>query len=255
MKKVLTVLASILVVGLVLVVTSQYVKAPTPDATEDVTDAVVEFGTKLQMVSLLAPAAEVAAAMDAHYKNYVSAELLTYWKSGADSRLGRYTSSPFPQRIEVVEVVRQPDNTYKVEGNIIEITSADDPLRNVAAVQPVTLILEKIGGKWLVVSAAKGSYSQIPHHETRAGIWECTPHKPGVLPTEECMTGIAIDQSDGHLMLDLSLYQAEAGAFSAGDHVRVSGVIVPANQLSTNQWQKYDIDGIMRVTSIEKLAD
>ena len=95
--------------------------------------------------------------------------------------------------------------------------------------------------------------NQIPQHETRQGFWECVPHKPGVPPTEECATGIALDQSDGHIILDLSLYQAGAWTFSAGDHVRVSGVFVPANQLSTNHWQKYDIDGIMQVTSLEKI--
>lgn len=244
---------SILAVGIVLFTAAQYVKAPAPDASEEVRGAVIEFGTKLTAVSLFASAAEVAAAMDRHYSGYVSTDLLTYWKSGGESRLGRYTSSPSPDRIEVVEVARQRDETYKVEANIIETTSADDPLHGVAAVQPVTLILEKIGGKWLIVSAEKGAYSQIPHQETRTGIWECVPHKPGVPPTEECAIGIALDQSNGHIIFDLSIYQAEASSFSAGDHVRVSGVVVPANQLSTNQWQKYDIDGIMRVTSIEKI--
>jgi len=254
MKKALLILLSISIGGAILFAASQYVKAPAPDESEAVRDSVIEFGTKLKMVSLLATDEHVAAAMDAQYAEYVSPELLTYWKSGGSSRLGRLTSSPSPDRIEVTEVTRQLDNTYTVEGTIIETTSADDPLYSVAATQPVRLVLEKIDGKWLIVSAEKGAYSQIPHQETRTGVWECVPHKPGVPPTEECITGIAKDASDGHLILDLSIYQAQVGIdFSAGDHVKVTGVLVPANQLSTNQWQKYDIDGIMQVTSIEKI--
>lgn len=248
------ILALFLIVGIGAFAMTQYADAPTTDETDsDVRNSVIEFGTKLQMVPLLADEATVSAAMDAHYAEYVAPDLLSKWKNGDESRLGRYTSSPWPHRIEVVEVVSQVDGSYKVEGNIVEVTSSDDPLRSAAAVQPITLILKKSGDRWLITSSTKGVYSQIPHHETRVGFWECVPHKPGVPPTEECVQGIALDQSDGHLILSFQVYEAEIPELSAGDKVRVSGVVVSANQLSTMQWQKYDIDGIMQVTSIEKI--
>ncbi len=255
MRKIWIILAGILVVGVGLVVATQLPKAPAADESETIKNTVVEFGTKLKNVSLLADQEVVAADMDTHYAAYVSPDLLTLWKNGAESRLGRHTSSPWPDRIEVVEVVAEQDATYTVEGNIIEITNADDPLHGVFAVQPVTLTVEKINGRWMIVASEKGAYSQVPQQETVVGFWECVPHKQGETPTEECMTGIAKDQSDGHLILSFAVYEPQAPEFNPGDKVRATGVVVPANQLSAMQWQKYDIDGVMQVTSIEAVEE
>lgn len=85
------------------------------------------------------------------------------------------------------------------------------------------------------------------------GYWECLPHKPGYPQTEECLTGLAIDQSDGHYALDLSAATFPAGEFSAGDKVRVRGRVTPAMALSSDHWMRYDMDGVLSVTTIEKL--
>lgn len=83
------------------------------------------------------------------------------------------------------------------------------------------------------------------------GYRECLPHKDTTGPqTKECMLGLALDQSDGHLALDLSLMSSYPENLSVGVKVRVEGVLTPANQLSTNQWDKYDIDGVLSATSI-----
>lgn len=91
-----------------------------------------------------------------------------------------------------------------------------------------------------------------PQSQTVVGYWECLPHKNTSGPqTLECAFGIAIDQSDGHLAVDTSLMSTYPVDYPTGTKVRVTGIVTPVNELSSIQ--KYDIDGIIRATVIEKL--
>ncbi len=216
--------------------------------------AIVEaFGTKLQMVSLLAPMSDRKAAMDAAYASYVAPELLAQWYPEGAEALGRQASSPWPERIEIVEV-RPEGAAYVVEGNVIEVTSVEAGAQKAAAaIYPVTLTLEKRGTtQWLITKATKGAYSEIPHSQTITGVWECLPHKDTSGPqTTECAFGIAKDQSDGHFAVDTRLMSTYPVDYAVGTHVRATGIVTPANQLSSIQ--KYDIDGILSATVIEKI--
>jgi hypothetical protein len=99
---------------------------------------------------------------------------------------------------------------------------------------------------------ATSSPAQPPQNQTIVGYWECLPHKNTTGPqTMECAFGIAVDQSDGHFGIDTSLMSTYPVDFPTGTRVRVTGVVTPVNQLSSVQ--KYDIDGIIRATVIEKI--
>ena len=105
---------------------------------------------------------------------------------------------------------------------------------------------------WGQPAVIKDDYSELPQRMTVTGFWECLPHKDRTGPqTMECAFGIAIDQSDGHYAIDTSLMSTYPVDYPTGTHVRVEGIVTPANQLSSVQ--KYDIDGIIRATSIQKL--
>ena len=67
----------------------------------------------------------------------------------------------------------------------------------------------------------------------------------------ECAFGIAVDKSDGHYAVSMSLMSTYPVDFPTGTHVRVTGVVTPADQL--NSVQKYDIDGIINATEIQKI--
>lgn len=66
-----------------------------------VTSLVEQFGQKLQMVSLLAPADTVRQVMQEQYSAYVTPDLLAKWQSDPQNAPGRLTSSPWPDRIEI----------------------------------------------------------------------------------------------------------------------------------------------------------
>lgn len=231
----------------------------TPDATSpqaddesDIRTLVTEFGTKLKMVPLLAPEADRKRALNEHYARFVSPELLTQWYAeSAENRLGLYASSPWPEKIDIVEI-RMNGKQYIVEANIIEYARTVGPDAEPAAVQPITLTLEKRGASYLIVDVSKGSYSELPQRRSIIGYWECLPPKDTAGPiTTECAFGIAVDQSDGHYAVNTQLMSTYPVDVPTGTKVRVEGVVTPASYLSS--LQKYDIDGIIHATIIEKV--
>jgi hypothetical protein len=87
------------------------------------------------------------------------------------------------------------------------------------------------------------------------GTYVCLPHKDTTGPqTDECALGIGRDQSDAFFALDLNEvgYDAIMG-ISTGQKIKVEGLLTPINQLSSNHWQKYNIDGIITVKTLTKI--
>lgn len=215
---------------------------------------VTEFGQRMKNVSLLAP--DVSAQIAAQYAGLVAPELLAVWQADSSKAPGRYSSSPWPDRIEIVSIEQIGEGLlYRVEGNVIEVTSTEmaEDQKEVAAVQPISFMVEGRDGEWLIVEAERGSYSQLPQRQTVVGYWECLPKKGPGPHTMECAFGIALDQSDGHMAVNTMLMSTYPVDYAVGTKVRIEGVVVPANQLSAAQWQSYDIDGIINATTITKL--
>ena len=94
--------------------------------------------------------------------------------------------------------------------------------------------------------------SEVPHVQTVIGCWECLPPKDKTGPhTMECAFGIAADQSDGHYAISTSLMSTYPVDYAVGTKVKVTGLLVPVEQLSSIQ--KYDIDGVIEATVIEEI--
>ncbi len=187
------------------------------------------------------------------YVSYVAPSLLQVWTADPTKAPGRHTSSPWPDSIDIVSITKINDTTYSVEGNVLEVANTDEEILP-AAVYPVSMQVEKDtgSGQWWIISLEKGAYSELPQRITVDGFWECLPHKDRNSPqTMECAFGIAIDQSDGHYAIDTSLMSTYPVDFSTGTKVRVKGILTPVEQLSSIQ--KYDIDGILRATNIDKI--
>ena len=118
---------------------------------EQVVRAIVsQFGSKLKMVSLLAPHQDIAKAMDDNYAPYVASELLTQWKDYPEYAPGRLTSSPSPDRIEILSVQTDTEGSFTVLGNVIETTSADSITHSGAKTYPITVRIENRSGAWLI---------------------------------------------------------------------------------------------------------
>lgn len=91
----------------------------------DAARTVVErLGEQLKRVALLASDDRVESELRQEYGELVTPELLDAWVAHPASAPGRHVSSPWPERIEVSTVTRQPDGC-RVAGDVIYLTSAD----------------------------------------------------------------------------------------------------------------------------------
>lgn len=117
-----------------------------------VRNLVVEFGKKLQSVPLAASKEIAAKAITDNYSGFVSAELLDLWQEDPTKAPGRLTSSPWPDRIEIASVTKISENSYEVQGNVIEITSVELINSGLAAQYSVVATIEDINGEWLITN-------------------------------------------------------------------------------------------------------
>jgi len=117
---------------------------------------VASFGRQLKMVSLLAPEENVRADMRNHYGEHVAPALLERWQNDPGSAPGRLTSSPWPDRIEILEMERNADGSYAVKGEIVEVAGDE-----ASAVRDIALIVRNIDGRWLIEAAEMGNYKGV----------------------------------------------------------------------------------------------
>lgn len=127
----------------------------TPPQMEESDEATVEslvkeFGSRIQMVALLGPEDQLRQSMEENYGDFVSLRLLQKWQGEPETALGRLTSSPWPDRIEITSTARLSDDEYEVNGNMIEITSAEKESGGIAAQRPISLIVKKMEDRWLI---------------------------------------------------------------------------------------------------------
>ena len=128
---------------------------------EAVANIVESFGKKLQEVSLLAPKEVLEKSMKESYGDFVTSELIAKWINDPMNAPGRLTSSPWPDRIEILAIEKSAENEYKVDGEIIEITSTEKTEGGISAKRPITLGVRKIEGRWLIDDVKLGDYEEI----------------------------------------------------------------------------------------------
>lgn len=116
------------------------------DAGQTFVSLVEEFGRRLKNVSLLGPQEELEKSMEENYGGIISPELLTQWLKDPQNALGRLTSSPWPDRIDITMTQEQSEQKYLVKGDIVEVTST-----GVADQRPIQLLVEKVGEQWLII--------------------------------------------------------------------------------------------------------
>ncbi len=95
----------------------------------------------------------------------------------------------------------------------------------------------------------EGEEDVVSRTITVTGRFTCLPHKNTDGPqTLECAAGLAADDGENYA-LDLSAVTYPADVTNA----RVTGYFTPVEALSSNQWWRYDMRGIIMVQSVEPL--
>lgn len=117
---------------------------------QTVAKLVEDFGKKMKNVSLLSPEDIVINSLKENYSQFVSPALLSQWQNDPQNAPGRGASSPWPERIEVIETQKLSASQYQVKGEIIWMTSVEMTQGGYAAKSPIILVLEKSHTQWLI---------------------------------------------------------------------------------------------------------
>jgi hypothetical protein len=163
MKKAFLWIPVFLMVGVLLFGCNTVPETETPgqtaeDTREIATALVREFGTKLQAVSLQAPAEDLERSMRENYGSMVSPDLLDAWLQDPLQAPGRLTSSPWPDRIEIRDAKELSAQEYQITGEIMEITSAEKASGGFAARRPAVFKVAKTADDWLITAVSLGPY-------------------------------------------------------------------------------------------------
>lgn len=124
-----------------------------PEANSDiaaVVKLVENFGSKLKNVTLLAPEDIVKESLQKNYGGLVSPALLHKWQNDLENVPGRVTSSPWPERIEIISLEKAEDSRYEIKGNIVKMTSVEMVNGGEAGRTAVFLTAEKDDKRWLI---------------------------------------------------------------------------------------------------------
>lgn len=120
----------------------------------------------------------------------------------------------------------------------------------------VTLgLIVVVGAFWFYPSEKSSDrVMRVPetsYEGTFIGMPTCLPHRDTSGPqTLECAFGIKFDDGS-YYALDMSSVSGDFQSYTG--RISVSGTVVPIEAISSDVWQKYDIKGIMKVSSAEKL--
>jgi beta-lactamase regulating signal transducer with metallopeptidase domain len=126
------------------------------DTPEAIADLVKNFGLQFQKVQLVAPAETVIREILEYYSDSVTADLLKKWTDNPEIAPGRVGSSPWPDRIEIVDTEKLYETEYAVSGEVIWITSTERMNGGSAWIQPINLSVVKIGADWKISEVSRG---------------------------------------------------------------------------------------------------
>lgn len=88
-----------------------------------------------------------------------------------------------------------------------------------------------------------------PYEATLTGEQVCLPHKDTRGPqTLECAFGMKLDTGE-YYALDFNRSPQGITTLKTGDRFKATGIVTPIEMLSSDQWKKYDIQGIFSITS------
>lgn len=161
-KNILIVFLGVLLVS-IFCLTMNKVSNQSVDESGSVRIVVEKFGYALKDVFLLSPTA--SEDIEKNYKDFLDPVLLEEWKADSTKAVGRLTSSPWPDRIEVSDIKQLAPDTYNVSGKIIEMTSGEETQGGTAGSKSVEINVTKIEGRWLITKISVVDSSEVKNNE------------------------------------------------------------------------------------------
>ena len=150
-----------------------------------VRSVVENFGHALKNVSLLSPT--VAEDIEENYKDFLDPILFEQWKEDPSKAVGRLTSSPWPDRIEISDILKFGLGAYDVMGNIVEITSVEQTEGGFVSKRAIELGVVKFDDRWLITGVSLGEYM---NNYVADQLRDCLP-KSDMASHEKCQALLA----------------------------------------------------------------
>lgn len=91
---------------------------------DDVRYAVERFGDVLKNVPLSGEPSIASQAIEENYLEYLTPQLRDQWSRNPNQALGRLTSSPWPERIDILSIEKAGEE-YTVHAEIVYMTSQE----------------------------------------------------------------------------------------------------------------------------------
>jgi hypothetical protein len=127
------------------------VQYQTPE--DSVRQTVQGFGDVLKNVPLSGTTEIASLAIKENYRDYLAPNVLDQWVRNPNQAIGRLTSSPWPERIDIESITRNDDGTYTVEGEIVYMTSEEMAHGGDAGYETVTVTVEQLDSRWFITYA------------------------------------------------------------------------------------------------------
>lgn len=152
------VLPGVALAGIVLAPACQRNSARRPEAPDSVAVAradsiavrnlVLEFGSQMKQITLQGPDSALSRSYRTHYGTIVANSLIIEWVKDRTRAPGRHTSSPWPERVEILNLARKSPRAFLVDAEIVERTSAD--AAGDAGRIPIRLAVWKAARQWRI---------------------------------------------------------------------------------------------------------
>ena len=109
----------------------------------EVTALVENFGSKMKDVSLSSPKNIIISEMKSAYSPFISKSLMDSWEQDPSEIIGRLTSSPWPEKIEIDSIEKLDKYKIDVKGKIVYVASGNGKLVETGKT-PIELTIRKV---------------------------------------------------------------------------------------------------------------
>jgi len=155
------VIIAVLVVGSIVTYGSNQPKPITAEEKTEITTLLNNFADTFTKVVLIDPEDQVISEIKQYYSPYLTDNLLAKWEFDPSEALGRVTSSPWPDQIEIISMDKLDEQTVKVKGYILWVSSGGVGKLEIDDKVPALFIVKKDPAtqKFLIDEAYSNSYA------------------------------------------------------------------------------------------------
>jgi beta-lactamase regulating signal transducer with metallopeptidase domain len=155
------VIIAVLVVGSIVTYGSNQPKPITAEEKTEITTLLNNFADTFTKVVLIDPEDQVISEIKQYYSPYLTDNLLAKWEFDPSEALGRVTSSPWPDQIEIISMDKLDGQTVKVKGYILWVSSGGVGKLEIDDKVPAQFIVKKDPAtqKFLIDEAYSNSYA------------------------------------------------------------------------------------------------